>query len=113
MLNIAASGGSPTRMAAPVTLMFLRNRLLVSGISTSPWGRGNLRCDPLEKLRRANQRDQQFFESVSRVTERGECVSHGLSIGGGFHAAECVAEQLLDDAFLARAAVGEQTSDRF
>jgi hypothetical protein len=30
MLNMAASGGNPTRMAAPVTLMFLRNRRLES-----------------------------------------------------------------------------------
>src|SRR5262245_15528528 len=31
-LNIAASGGRPTRIAAPVMLMFRRNRRLVSGM---------------------------------------------------------------------------------
>src|SRR5262245_53386803 len=31
-LNIAASGGRPTRIAAPVMLMFLRNRRLLSAM---------------------------------------------------------------------------------
>jgi hypothetical protein len=34
-LNIAASGGRPTRIAAPVMLMFLRNRRLLSGMAIS------------------------------------------------------------------------------
>ena len=36
LLNIAASGGSPTRIAAPVMLRLRRNRRLLSGIGT-PW----------------------------------------------------------------------------
>src|SRR5438067_8763128 len=35
-LNIAASGGRPTRIAAPVMLMFRRNRRLLSGMTLSP-----------------------------------------------------------------------------
>src|SRR5436190_24341402 len=44
MLNMAASGGNPTRIAAPVMLRFLRNRRLLSGILSplGTWGHGDL-----------------------------------------------------------------------
>ena len=66
---------------------------------------------PVQKLRCAHQRDQQLRESKSRLAERGKTVLDGLAIGGGLHAAVRVAKELLDDALLAAAAVGQQTSD--
>src|SRR6059036_2492908 len=69
-LNIAASGGSPTRIAAPVMLMFLRNRRLLSGIVWSP---RTLRLrQSFQELRRADERQQQRLEAESRFLERRE-----------------------------------------
>src|SRR5207247_6015275 len=48
-LNMAASGGSPTRIAAPVMLIVLRSRRLLSGIGCLLW-RGPF--PPPLKLRR-------------------------------------------------------------
>src|SRR5207253_8103098 len=48
-LNMAASGGRPTLIAAPVMLMFLRNRRLLSGMMISCFihaCRGGPACPP-------------------------------------------------------------------
>src|SRR5262249_60813924 len=65
----------------------------------------------LEELRRAHERDEQLLELESRVAKRSVRRLYRLTIGGRLEAAERVAKHLLDDAFLAGAAVGEQTSD--
>src|SRR5438309_8445809 len=101
MLNIAASGGNPTRIAAPVMLMFLRNRLLLNDITVSsvrPQSPVPVLRQPVEELRRAHQRDQQLLESESRLAERGKRLSNGLPIGPRLQSGERVAEELLDDA---------------
>src|SRR5262249_61667372 len=94
--------GRLPRMAAPVMLMFLRNRRRLSGIWCS------LR-QSFKKLRRAHEGDEQFLDLEAGVAERTERCLDRLTISRTFETPERVTKQLLDDAFLASPAVREQS----
>src|SRR5438477_1967912 len=114
VLNIAASGGRPTRIAAPVMLMLRRNRRLLSGMNVSPClTPSRVALHSLEELRRPHERHEQLPELEPRLAERRIRRLDCLAIGRRLDAAQRVAERLLDDALLARAALGEQPSDLF
>src|SRR5882672_1438508 len=76
-LNMAISGGTPTRIPTPVMLSSRRNRRLLSGMADLT---GRLKPAPplwtllqtFEELRRAHQGDQQLLELEFRVAERAE-----------------------------------------
>src|SRR5687768_10728865 len=68
VLNIAASGGSPTRTTAPVRLTPRRNLRLLSAIAASSSNSrfGNLiMVQTADKFRGTNQPDQKLFELES------------------------------------------------
>src|SRR5712691_8219688 len=81
-LNIATSGGKPTRIPTPVMLSSRRNRRLLSGMADLT---GRLKpatplwtfWHTLEELRRAHEGDQQRLELESRVAECAEGPADG------------------------------------
>src|SRR5437762_1249302 len=65
----------------------------------------------VQELRRAHQCDEELSELEPRFAEHGVRAAYGFAIRGRLDAAERVAKHLFDDAFLARAAVGQQPAN--
>ena len=119
MLNMAASGGSPTWTAAPVMLMPLRNVRLLSCIICLRDGRA-VRLKPAhlatgapfsQELRGFDQRNQQVLETEPRILEPGKKAVNRLLIRRCFEPSIGVSEHLADDTFLANRAVRQNRAE--